>query len=159
MRKHIISAVKLKLLFTCLLALLPLAACGGNGDEIASPQYTLDDLLDITRERRLNITANRPTHEQLLELTRGRESPTTDMMYDMWQLILYSSDNTGQPITAAKAIEDIELFFVAMRLIYGPYIYFGAILFLHQYLMKSLRKSQLLIRFRLFSLKISYITH
>jgi len=115
MRKLITPAVKLKLLFTCLLALLLLTACGDNGnDETDIPH----DLLDIARERRLNIIANRPTHEQLLALTQGREPETID-------LTQFVSGNTGQSITAAEAIEDVELFFTVLRQVYGPYIYFG----------------------------------
>ena len=111
MRKLIISTI------ICLLALLLSTACGsGNGSE--EPLYTLDDLLYIARERRLDIIANRPTHEQLLELTQGREPETID-------LTQFVSDNTGQAITASEAIEDVELFFKALRQIYGPYIYFG----------------------------------
>jgi len=110
MRKFTVSTI------ICLLALLLLVACGGNGGE--EPLYTLDDLLYIARERRLDIIANRPAHEQLLELTRDREPETID-------LTQFVSDNTGQAITAAQAIEDVELFFKALRQIYGPYIYFG----------------------------------
>jgi len=111
MRKTTITTI------ICVLVILLSTACGdSNGGE--EPMYTLGDLLDIAHERRLDIIANRPTHEQLLELTQGREPETID-------LTLFVSDNTGQAITASEAIEDVELFFMALRQIYGPYIYFG----------------------------------
>ena len=110
----------------CVFALLLFTLTACNAQDPAPDQlYTLDDLLYIARERRLDIIANRPTHEQLLELTQGREPPAIDMLYDMWQLILNYSSNTVQSITAAEAIEDAELFLMSLRLIYGPYIYFG----------------------------------
>jgi len=120
------------LALACLTMMFALVACGSNNQEEGnddneqknhaphiSPQYTLQDLLDIAYERRLDIAQQRPGHERLLELTKGRETESVDLE------LLSTSHADGLPITSEQAIEDVLLLFDVLRQIYGPYIYFG----------------------------------
>jgi len=107
----------------CVLALLllPLTACN-NTDDSKEPLYTLNDLLDIAHERRLNIIANRPDYQRLSQFTADMDFvPTTGVVFPAVRVRRAGDLH----ITAEEAAGDAMLLFYVMRQLYGPYIYFG----------------------------------
>ena len=104
----------------CVLALLLLALAACNTQDPTPQQYTLNELLDIARERRLAIQP--PDYQWILDEFHSREATVP---------LQPSSDNDAvlpvSPlyVTTQGAIDDIMLLFHVLRSSYGPYIYFG----------------------------------
>jgi len=119
MRKNLISSIQC--LFLLSIAILTLTACGRNNyEELAEDTAlltpsTLDELLDRALGRRENII--KPDYHAIAQLFEGQ---TTDpFIYNIWE------QRGSAHVTGEEALEDIEVFFEAMRIMYPGWIYFG----------------------------------